>query len=434
MATTINGSVAIGNALNTSRVAQRDSEMSITRLSTGKRINAATDDAAGLNVSSLLRSTVMGLRQAIHNVMEFDALLTTADHALDQVTNNLQRVRELSIQSANGTLSNPEREALNAEAEALLNHINQIATDTTWNESKLLDGTFRDKYVQAGPQSTDNFKVTIPSAALGELFDYARTFVNGDFSDTAATQSGSSVTLSGWKIQLEQVKLGQGGASGSSTIAGFPTPSDPTPLATGSGGQVSGGDDTSPASANYTYSLANQETRLVSTMQTAAGGDIVHGPVLVSDSSVYMDINSSISFKWRAAGGADAFDVYAYLLNVDNGSTIQLLDATGTGTSDTGWQTVNMPITVAGNYKFVFVSGTFDYSFGRAAGASLYIDDVTVNGISSGTSSNVRPSDVLSLSTIGLLNSYFKNRCSDCKGSCIEGEYCSSSGSPASYC
>lgn len=373
--------------------------MAITRLSTGKRINAATDDAAGLNVSSHLRSTVMGLRQAIQNVMEFNALLTTADGALDQVTNNLQRVRELSIQSANGTLTNLEREALNSEAEGLLNQINQIALNTVWGDNKLLDGSFRDKYVQAGAQNSDNFKVTIPSSALGEIFEYATTFVNGDFSDIAATQSGTSVTLNGWKMQLEQVKLGQGGTSGSSTIAGFPTPSDPTPLATGTSGRVSSGDDTNPTSANYTYSLANQEARLVSNMTTASGGDVVHGPVLVSDSSVYMDSNSSISFKWRAAGGADAFDVYAYLLNVDNGSTIQLLDATGTGNSDTGWQNVNMPITTAGNYKFVFISGTFDYSFGRAAGASLYIDDVTVNGITSGSSSNVRPSDVLSLSS-----------------------------------
>jgi flagellin-like hook-associated protein FlgL len=399
MTATIHGSTAIGGALSTSRIAQRDTDISVTRLSTGKRIQSATDDAAGLNVSSRLRSTVMGLRQAIQNVMEFNALLTTADGALDQVQNNLQRVRELSVQSANGTLTSLERDALNAEAESLLNQINQIALNTTWNESKLLDGSFRDKYVQAGAQSSDNFKVTIPSSALGEIFDYATTFVNGDFSDTAATQSGSAVTLAGWKIQLEQVKLGQGTTLGSSTIAGYPTPIDSTPLATGSGGQISAGDDAAPSSASYTYSLSNQQTRLVSTMQTAAGGDVVHGPVLVSDSSVYMDSSSSISFKWRAAGGDDAYDVYAYLLNVDDGSTIQLLNETGTGTSDTGWQTVNMPISRAGNYKFVFVSGTFDYSFGRAAGASLYIDDVSVNGTSSGSAANVKPSDVLSLSS-----------------------------------
>lgn len=397
MATKLDGSIASLNAISTSRIARRDEELSVTRLSTGKRINSAMDDAAGLAVGSRLRSTVLGLRQAIQNVTNFDALLTTADRALDDVINNLQRVRELSVQSAHGTLTEPERNALNAEAEALLNHINQIATNTSWGESKLLDGTFRDKYVQAGAQSSDSFKVTIPGTSIGDIFDYSRTFVNGDFADTAATQSGTTVSLNGWKILLEQVMLGQGGLPGSSTIAGFPTPSDPTPNPTGSG--VSAGDDRAPASASYTYSLANQDARLVSNMTTAAGGDVVHGPVLVSDNSVYMDSNSSVSFKWRAVGGADAYDVYAYLLNVDNGATVQLLDATGTGTTDTGWQTVTTNIGTPGNYKFVFVSGTFDYTFGTAAGASLYIDDVSVNGISSGSSTNVKPSDVLSLTS-----------------------------------
>ena len=399
MASTINGSIPIAQALNTSRIAQRDSEIAVTRLSTGKRIQSATDDAAGLALSSRLQSTVMGLRQAIHNVMEFDALLTTADGALDQVINNLQRVRELSVQSANGTLTGPERDALNKEAESLLNQINQIATNTSWGDKKLLDGTFRDKYVQTGAQSSDNFKVTIPGTGIGDIFDYSTTFVNGDFSDTATTQSGTTVSLNGWNILLEQVKLGQGGISGSSIIAGFNTPSDPTPTPIGTTGATSAGDDRAPTSASYTYDLSAQNARLMSTMQTAAGGDIVHGPALVSDTSVYMDSNSTISFKWRAAGGGDAYDVYAYLLNVDNGQTVQLLDATGTGTSDTGWQTVSMPITTAGNYKFVFLSGTFDESFGRVAGASLYIDDVTVNGIASSNAANVRPSDVISLTS-----------------------------------
>ncbi|MBS7805921.1 hypothetical protein KIH24_15210 [Rhizobiales bacterium TNE-4] len=397
MATKIEGSTASLSAIQTTRIARRDEELSVTRLSTGKRITSATDDAAGLAVGSRLRSTVMGLRQAIQNVADFDALLTTADHALGQVINNLQRVRELSIQSAHGTLTGPERTALNAEAEALLNHINQIAFNTSWGDSKLLDGTFRDKYVQVGAQGSDNFKVTIPGTGIGDIFDYATTFVNGDFSDTAATQSGTTVSLNGWKILLEQVMLGQGGTAGASNIAGFPTPSDPTPTPTGSG--VSAGDDRAPLSANYTYSLASQDARLVSNMTTAAGGDVVHGPVLVSDSSVYMDSNSSVSFKWRAVGGADAYDVYAYLLNVDTGATVQLLDATGTGTTDTGWQTVTTNVTTPGNYKFVFVSGTFDYTFGQAAGASLYIDDVSVNGVSSGSASNVKPSDVLSLTS-----------------------------------
>lgn len=400
MATTINGSAAAGMAIQTSRIAQRDTEIAVTRLSTGSRINSATDDAAGLSAGASLRSTIMGLNQAVRNVMDFDALLTTADGALSEVVNNLQRVREVALQSANGTLTDADRAGLNQEAEQLLNQISHISQNTLWGDRKLLDGTFTDKFVQAGAQATDNFKITIPSAQIDSIFPYEYTFQNGDFSDTAATQSGTTVSLKGWKIELGQMQLGESGAAGSSSIAGFPTPSDSTPTAT-NGSQTSAGDDTAPASANFSYSLAGQQAQLISTMTTANGGDIVHGPALVSDSAVYMDTNSSISFRWRAVGGADAYDVYAYLLNVDDGSTVQLLNATGTSTSDTGWLTVNQSIPSAGNYKFVFLSGTFDYSFGRAAGASLYIDDVAVTGGGKPPGAQVRPSDILSISSQG---------------------------------
>ena len=108
------------------------------------------------------------------------------------------------------------------------------------------------------------------------------------------------------------------------------------------------------------------------------GGDVLHGPYVVSKEPVYVAAGSDLSFEWRAQGGSDAFDVYAYALNTDTGETINLLNQTGSGTNDSGWQTVNVDIPTTGNYKFVFVSGTFDETFGTVAGASLYIDNVNV--------------------------------------------------------
>jgi flagellin-like hook-associated protein FlgL len=117
---------------------------------------------------------------------------------------------------------------------------------------------------------------------------------------------------------------------------------------------------------------------MYSNMTTASGGDVVHGPYVVSKEPVYVAAGSDLSFEWRAQGGSDAFDVYAYALNTDTGETINLLNQTGSGRNDSGWQTVNVEIPTTGNYKFVFVSGTFDETFGLAAGASLYIDNVNV--------------------------------------------------------
>ncbi|RXJ84604.1 DUF4347 domain-containing protein [Arcobacter cloacae] len=211
--------------------------------------------------------------------------------------------------------------------------------------------------------------------------NFSNTFTNGNFSDTTATQIGTVVDISGWTIYLQQLMLGQNGVAGTSTIDGWATPIDstPTPSNPNNPSQVSRGDDYTPSGAVYSYAFEDGALRLYSSgMTTAAGGDIVHGPYVVSDSTVTLSSGDSVSFDWKAQGGSDAYDIYAYLLNVDTGSTIQLLNQTGVGISSTAWATKTTNINTAGTYKFVFVSGTFDETFGQAAGASLYIDNIVV--------------------------------------------------------
>ena len=121
-------------------------------------------------------------------------------------------------------------------------------------------------------------------------------------------------------------------------------------------------------------------------MTTSSGGDVVHGPYVVSKDSVFISAGSTVSFDWRAQGGSDAYDVFAYILDVNSGRTVELLNLTGSETQDSGWSTVTHTLANEGNYKFVFASGTFDESFGKAAGASLFIDNIEVSG-------NVAPID-----------------------------------------
>lgn len=211
--------------------------------------------------------------------------------------------------------------------------------------------------------------------------NFSNTFTNGNFTDTTATQTGTVVDISGWTVYLQQLMLGQNGVAGTSTIDGWAIPIDstPTPSNPNNPSQVSRGDDYTPSGAVYSYAFEDGGLRLYSSgMTTAAGGDIVHGPYVVSDSTVTLSSGDSVSFDWKAQGGSDAYDIYAYLLNVDTGSTIQLLNQTGVGTSSTAWATKTTNINTAGTYKFVFVSGTFDETFGQAAGASLYIDNIVV--------------------------------------------------------
>ena len=231
-------------------------------------------------------------------------------------------------------------------------------------------------------------KVTVGSTIkYSDLYGKEKfSFTNGDFSIGPMTTDGTTYDLPGWTIYRSQIKL-----SGLGTISGWPTPTDATsPLTWGGsgGGNING--DNYPPSASFTYTATLESTNLptgiaapsqvvhmVSTGSTTGYG-IIHGPYLVTKSGVHLKPGDQVKFWWKAAGGSDAYDVFAYLLNITTGATIELLNATGTGTTATPWAQVSATIAIDGSYKFVFVSGTFDYSGGGALGASLYVSYVEI--------------------------------------------------------
>ena len=138
---TINTNVAAQVAANALAKNDRAMTQTMERLATGKRINSASDDAAGLAIASKLTSQVTGLNQAVRNGNDAISMLQTADGAMIEVSNMLQRMRELSVQGGNGTLSTTDRAALNTEFVALRTEIERIADNTQWNGDNLLDGT-----------------------------------------------------------------------------------------------------------------------------------------------------------------------------------------------------------------------------------------------------------------------------------------------------
>lgn len=133
----------VGAQISANALAQNDRAMTqaMERLATGKRINSASDDAAGLAIASKLTSQVKGLDQAVRNGNDAISLVQTADGAMAEVGNMLQRMRELSVQSGTGTLSTADRTALNTEFVALSTEIERIADNTQWNGDNLLDGS-----------------------------------------------------------------------------------------------------------------------------------------------------------------------------------------------------------------------------------------------------------------------------------------------------
>ena len=128
-------------AQNAMTVNNRSLDKAMQQLSTGKRINSAADDAAGLAISNKMTAQIRGLNQAVRNANDGISLLQTAEGATQEITNMLQRMRELAVQASNDTYTSADRSALNSEVTALKSEITRIADNTEWNGMKLFTAT-----------------------------------------------------------------------------------------------------------------------------------------------------------------------------------------------------------------------------------------------------------------------------------------------------
>jgi len=189
--TNVNASIA-QNALVRN---ERQMNTAMERLSTGQRINSAADDAAGLAISSRMTSQIRGLDVGIRNANDAISMISTADGALIEVTNMLQRMRELALQSANGTTTSSDRAYLSSEYENLLTEIERIAQNTQWNGGDILDGTAN------GTSGTVKFQVganggqTI-AVNFGNLTQGTIASVSGIMDDVASAAGTITATTS----------------------------------------------------------------------------------------------------------------------------------------------------------------------------------------------------------------------------------------------
>ena len=175
MAETINTNVMSLNSQRHLSSSQADLSQSIERLSSGLRVNSARDDAAGLAIAARMEAQTRGADVAIRNANDGISLTQTAEGALNEVGNMLQRMRELAVQSANGTNSSSDRANLDAEYQALNTEIGRIATSTEFNGIAIIDGDAGDQTFQIGANKDDTVKVTTVQL----------TDVGGDISNVA---------------------------------------------------------------------------------------------------------------------------------------------------------------------------------------------------------------------------------------------------------
>ncbi|MFT5295375.1 MAG: flagellin [Psychroserpens sp.] len=166
MALSVNSNIASLNSQRQLSKATNELGTSYERLSSGKRINSAADDAAGLQISSRLTAQINGLNQGSRNANDGISLAQTAEGALDEVTNTLQRMRTLSVQSANGSNSTADRTALDTEFTQLEEEIARIASQTSFGGVSLLDGSYAKEF-QVGADANQVISVSISTNFTG---------------------------------------------------------------------------------------------------------------------------------------------------------------------------------------------------------------------------------------------------------------------------
>ena len=217
MAQVINTNIMSLNAQRNLNTSGSSLATSIQRLSSGLRINSAKDDAAGLAISERFTTQIRGLDVATRNANDGISLAQTAEGAMVEISSNLQRIRELAVQSANATNSSSDRDALNAEVQQLLSEIDRVANQTSFNGTKLLDGSFTGALFQVGADAGQtigiNNIVDSRTANLGKMNFASDTTAVNVVAATASGVAAAAGKISGVKISVQQV-----GASAAQTI------------------------------------------------------------------------------------------------------------------------------------------------------------------------------------------------------------------------
>jgi flagellin len=189
MAQTINTNVASLNAQRNLNRSQGLLNQSLERLSTGLRINSAKDDAAGLAISERFTTQIRGLNQAVRNASDGISLAQTAESALGELTNNLQRIRELAVQSANASNSASDREALDAEVQQRIAEVDRIAKQTNFNGVKVLDGSFGTATFQVGANVGETISVGLTTSVTAASIGTVNTLAGGAFSNADVAET-----------------------------------------------------------------------------------------------------------------------------------------------------------------------------------------------------------------------------------------------------
>jgi flagellin len=206
----VNNNIAAFNAYRNLNVTDGAMGKSLEKLSSGLRINRAADDAAGLAISEGLRSQIGGLKVAVRNAQDGISVVQTAEGALTETHSILQRMRDLAVQASNdGALKDDDKAKADAEYQALVAELDDIATKTTFNNTPLLDGTYTSKLFQVGANAGETLELSIAnmdSATLGAVGDIT-TQANASAAITAVNAAIETVSTQRANLGAVQNRL-----------------------------------------------------------------------------------------------------------------------------------------------------------------------------------------------------------------------------------
>lgn len=388
MAAIINTNVQSLNAQRNLGISQNSLAQSMQRLSSGLRINSAKDDAAGLAISERFSTQIRGLNVATRNANDGISLAQTAEGAMASVTNNLQRMRELAVQSANATNSSSDRAALQAEVSQLSAEIDRVATQTDFNGTKLLDGSFSAQAFQVGANAGQTITIdSIASARTSTLGKFngvnvannvVATPTNTPAAMTVAFTGGSLGTVSLGNVAIDAKAIAN--ALNASGIAGMSASADPA-VATGTYATYAG----TETSENLSFTLNGTNISFATgTTQSGAQDALLAAVNAQSANTGVVATNTGAGIKLTAADGRNI--VAGALTGATNwtagevglGGTV--LGATTAGTVDINYQS---PSGNAATAVTVAVGGGFttgSQSIASTGTAISAIDISTVTG------------------------------------------------------
>lgn len=417
MGLSINTNVMSLNAQRNLGATQNKLSTSMERLSSGLRINSAKDDAAGLAISDRMTSQIRGLNQAVRNANDGISLAQTAEGALQESTNILQRMRELSVQSANDTNSATDRQSLQSEVNQLKQELDRIAETTSFNGKNLLDGSMTTAQFQVGANSGQTISFGVDSAQTTDLGNNSLTSNN----DTAAfgieVAAVATADTTGGNNTVAQT-LTVVGAQGAKEVDVVENDSaakiaDKVNLVTAETGVSASAETTATlsgvsASGSISFALTGTNTDAQTISATVLDDDLSNLVTAINQQTGTTGITATLSADKASVElkQSDGYDIQVadFVHGGDAGETMTVTGSEGVGVDLTGPTTGAAATTdstvVGGELKFNS-SGSFNITSNETAAAGSLFNNTAANAANVSTLESVSEIDITNVEGAG---------------------------------